>query len=274
MISVWLNAQQSAARRPALRPRLRFEVAGEPVGTVEDQVLASVDPGPLRALGFDLVRDGQGAEPVWSLRASPSQVSDALNALAHLLRAAGCCGPWRNEQLSVLGAQGRHLGTVERGAVRVLGLRTQAVHLVGFAPDGRMWVQLRAFNKPNDPGLWDTLMGGMVSAADSLEQALARETWEEAGLQLNQLQDLRHGGQVDFCRPSHEAGGRGYMIERIDWFACTVPEGLEPCNQDGEVERFESLSLPELRSRLLDQKFTLEAGLIAAASLGWGTHAA
>jgi len=28
-----------------------------------------------------------------------------------------------------------------------------------------IWVQQRALDKANDPGLWDTLMGGMVSAA-------------------------------------------------------------------------------------------------------------
>jgi hypothetical protein len=39
-------------------------------------------------------------------------------------------------------------------------------------------VQQRALDKANDPGLWDTLMGGMVSAADTVATALARETWE------------------------------------------------------------------------------------------------
>ncbi len=58
----------------------------------------------------------------------------ALNALALALRAAGRCGPWRDEQLAVCGADGRRLATVERGATRVLGLATQAVHLVGCAP--------------------------------------------------------------------------------------------------------------------------------------------
>ena len=72
------------------------------------------------------------------------------------------------------------IGQVERGAVRPLGIATQAVHLVGHAADGRIWVQQRALNKANDPGLWDTLMGGMVSAADTVATALVRETWEEA----------------------------------------------------------------------------------------------
>jgi hypothetical protein len=67
--------------------------------------------------------------------------------MAQLLRTQGRCGPWRNEQLDVHGQDGALVATVERGAVRVLGVATQAVHLVGSAPDGRMWVQQRALNK-------------------------------------------------------------------------------------------------------------------------------
>ena len=61
------------------------------------------------------------------------------------------------------------------------------MHLSGRSPDGRTWVQQRALDKANAPGLWDTLMGGMVSAQDTMDTALARETWEEAGLHLDAL---------------------------------------------------------------------------------------
>ena len=165
-------------------------------------------------------------------------------------------------------AHGERLGTIERGAVRVLGIATRAVHLVGRAPDGRIWVQQRSKTKPNHPGMWDTLMGGMVSAADTLQQALERETWEEAGLRLPELLGSEHGGQVDFSRPSREGGGVGYMVERIDWFRCTVPEGLEPCNQDGEVERFELWSPAQVRECIASGGFTLEAALVLGACCG------
>jgi 8-oxo-dGTP pyrophosphatase MutT (NUDIX family) len=56
--------------------------------------------------------------------------------------------------------------------------------LIGLSADGRYWVQQRSLTKPNAPGLWDTLMGGMIPACDSIAQALQRETWEEAGLKL------------------------------------------------------------------------------------------
>eukprot|EP01034_Spumella_vulgaris_P040863 gene40863-50561_t len=112
---------------------------------------------PLVAAGQVVGSVAQGA--AWHLQVAPEEVTPALNAVAAALHAAGRCGPWRNEQLAVTNAQGEVVGTVERGAVRVLGITTRAVHLVGLAPDGRMWVQKRSLTKPNNPGMWDTLMG-------------------------------------------------------------------------------------------------------------------
>ena len=97
---------------------------------------------------------------------------------------------------------------------------------------------------------------------------MARETWEEAGLRLPELLGSEHGGQVDFSRPSREGGGVGYMVERIDWFRCTVPEGLEPRNQDGEVERFELWSPAQVRECIASGGFTLEAALVLGACCG------
>jgi 8-oxo-dGTP pyrophosphatase MutT (NUDIX family) len=131
------------------------------------------------------------------------------------------------------------------------------------------WVQRRALDKPNDPGMWDTLMGGMVPAADTLQAALARETHEEAGLALVQLQHLRHGGRVAIRRPSGGGGAAGgYTVEHVDWFQCTVPDGVEPVNQDGEVDEFRLMTGQEVLQRLHDNEFTLEAALVLCA-MGW-----
>ena len=153
--------------------------------------------------------------------------------------------------------------------VRPLGITTYAVHLAATAPDGRHWVQQRSLSKPNDPGLWDTLMGGMVPASDTLEQALERETWEEAGLRMAQLSGLRPGGQVRFALPSDEGGGAGYMVECIHWYQATVRAGATPDNQDGEVERFDCLAHGEVQARLAQGAFTPEAALVLAAFYGW-----
>ena len=264
----WLAGARASAQQPPARPRQPLLVAGQVVGSVAEGFLNKIGLHRLLDKRYKLSNSEHSGAPAWHLDVPMGAATEALNTLAAALRDADLCGPWRNEQLAVTNLQGDVVGTVERGAVRVLGITTCAVHLVGLAPDGRMWVQKRSLNKPNDPGLWDTLMGGMVSAADSLPQALARETWEEAGLYVGALADVAHGGHVLFSRPSSEGGGAGYMVERIDWFSAVVPEGMAPVNQDGEVDEFALLPLADVRAQVAQGLFTLEAGLVIAGFLG------
>ncbi|WP_394788256.1 NUDIX domain-containing protein [Rhodoferax sp.] len=216
-----------------------------------------------------LLKIEQNGVQGWQLQGHAQ--GDLTNSLAHLaqiLRDVGLAAVWRDEQLAVPDAQDRVVATVERAVVRALGITTCAVHLVGAAPDGRVWVQQRAFNKPNDPGLWDTLVGGMVSAADTIATALERETWEEAGLRRPTLDRLYLGGQLTTRRPSTDSGGAGYVVEHIHWYACTVPAGMEPVNQDGEVAGFALLAPAALAQQLEAGAFTDDATLIMADYLG------
>lgn len=194
-------------------------------------------------------------------------VTISLNQLAGALHAAGLSDAWRNEQLAVHDQFDHLKGTVERAAVRPLGIGTLAVHLVGMAPDGRFWVQQRAHDKSENPGLWDTLVGGMVSAEDEADTALARETFEEAGLTLASLKQLRRGGRLETRRPAAGAHGAGYVVENIDWFSCTVPEAMLPNNQDGEVAQFRLLAQTELVEAMQRGEFTLEAALVLAEAI-------
>jgi 8-oxo-dGTP pyrophosphatase MutT (NUDIX family) len=152
---------------------------------------------------------------------------------------------------------------IERSAVRPLGIATHAVHLIAYAGQGEVWAQQRAFDKATDPGQWDTLVGGLVAADERDTEALERETWEEAGLRRTDLHDLRHADRLTIRRPVAE----GYMVEHIDVFEAVVRAGATPCNQDGEVERFERIGVAALVPRLQAGQFTLEAALMIAASL-------
>lgn len=256
----WLATVRAQLVQPPVRPRVGLRWQGAEFGSVDPAFVAKVHAAApamrqlLRAVGDGFGIEGEALTP-------------ALAQLAAALRQAGLAHAWRDEQLPVAAPDGRVLGSIERAVVRPLGIPTRAVHLVGWTPDGRQWVQQRSHTKATDPGLWDTLMGGMVPASDSLEQALARETWEEAGLRLEQLHGLQWGGQVHTARPSSVDGG--YVRETIDWYRCTVPAGVVPANQDGEVQQFRPMPVPELRERLLAADFTLEAiGVMVADGLG------
>ena len=190
----------------------------------------------------------------------------SLATIARWLDRRGLAAPWRDELLSVTTSTGAQVGVVERAVVRVLGIATAAVHLVGVTGDGRVWVQQRALGKATDPGCWDTLMGGQVAAGESTDTTLERETMEEAGLAVADLDDLRRCTDIVVRR----AVAEGDLDERIAVYRARVPESLVPVNRDGEVERFDCHTRDALIERLAAGEFTLEATLILGAELGRG----
>jgi 8-oxo-dGTP pyrophosphatase MutT (NUDIX family) len=258
----WLARLAARLDRPPSRPRVPLWWRAHAFGSVEPEWVAGLHAAapPTASLLRPAARDGGSGFDI-----AGEDLTASLRLLADAMRDAGRTHAWRDEQLAVTDDTGAMLATIERAAVRPLGIATRAVHLAGVTPDHRHWIQQRAFDKPTDPGLWDTLMGGMVPARDSVQVALARETWEEAGLRIDQLQQLQRGGQVLSRGPSAEVPG-GYVIELIDWFQAVVPAGVTPVNQDGEVAQFLCVSPDELARRLAAGDFTLEAaGVFAAA---------
>lgn len=266
MNAAWLAALRAGADVPPLRPRVPLFAGATRIGSVEPDFLSQIGLQPSSDMREQLSKVEHEAGVSWHVN---GDVTHGLNAVAAAMQQAGLAGAWRNEQLAVHDEQGHRVGTIERAAVRPLGITTAAVHLVGFAPDGRVWVQQRALSKANDPGMWDTLMGGMVSAVDTVQTALARETWEEAGLRLDELQAVTHGGRITTRRPATDGRGAGYVVEHIDWYHAIVPEGMEPVNQDGEVAQFGLWAPRDVLQRLPQDHFTTEAALILAAALGY-----
>jgi 8-oxo-dGTP pyrophosphatase MutT (NUDIX family) len=260
----WHAQCVARASLPAATPRATLWLGEQAIGSLAEPAFS--DAVRRQSLDDCLVRQTHADQPLpqWHLQGEPNA---ALARLARVLRTldyARVDALWRDELLAVRDAQGRELARVERGATRAVGLRTHAVHLNARTPDGRVWVQQRALSKATDPGLWDTLMGGMVSAHDSLTQALVRETWEEAGLTLRSLHRLTAGGRFVQRQPHAMDGGLGYVVEQVDWFDAVVPAGLAPRNTDGEVSQFLALTPAELATQLMAGQFTLEASLVLA----------
>ena len=267
----WLASLHARASVEPRRPRLSLVAQGHPIGSLLADLHADVPQFAAKKFHTLLQKQEQTGIAFWALK---GDLTSSLNQLADLMRSTGVgqvAHYWRGEQLAVWSESGERLGSVERGAVRPLGIATRAVHLVGRTANGCIWVQQRALNKANNPGLWDTLMGGMVSSQDGLHSALQRETWEEAGLQTSDLLHLARRGRVTIARPSEgidiDPIGLAYTQEDIDWFSCTVPDGVTPRNQDGEVAQFQLLSLPDLAERLQRDEFTLEATLILVTAI-------
>ena len=258
LTEAWLRRLRERLDRAPARPRVPLLLArverDDPVaiGSIESSLALQ-----LAGAGLALRDAGE----TWRIEVPTGAAPElAVAAIAQWLQANGHGSAWRGELLSVTDAAGATVASIERAAVRPLGIATFAVHLVASDANDRVWVQQRAFDKATDPGRWDTTMGGLVSADETIAQTLERETWEEAGLHIGDLRGVTPLGRFTVRRPLVQ----GYMVEHIEMFEAVVPQGRLPINQDGEVERFECLDRAALVARLHADAFTFEAANILA----------
>jgi 8-oxo-dGTP pyrophosphatase MutT (NUDIX family) len=245
------------ARQAAPRDWLPVLMAGREVGVASPEVasfLASATPHfALADYRLLLLDDGLDAERRGAL----------LHDCALRLRDAGLLRGWRDERLDVRPAPDEApIAAIERAACRALGITTFAVHLNAFAATGELIVARRAAHKQIDPGLWDNLVGGMVPAGESEEQALAREAQEEAGLDLGDVA-LARGGRVQVTRRVPE----GFQSEFVQVFDAVVPAGTALRNQDGEVAAIEARPPEAVVAAIERDEFTLESALVTLDAL-------
>lgn len=249
-----------ATRFQALQQRIQqLPPAGARPLTVAGRVSGWVTARATLALaGLPGVAITPEAVHIHALAARGLPLNRVLETVAHTLKSAGCLRGWRNELLDVVG-EGQVLGVIERAALRPLGLLTRAVHLNAWTPDGRLWVARRSATKTTDPGMLDTLVGGLSGAGESLDTALLRESYEEAGLAPEVL-----GGRtpVRVITRMHRHLPEGYQVEDALVSECVLDADVRPVNQDGEVSEIMALDIEDVWARILADEFTLEAELV------------
>jgi len=245
------------AQQPAPRDWLPVVMAGAEVGIASPEVARYLVSGTphfaLADCGLLLLDDGLDA----------SGRSALLHDCALRLRDAGLLRGWRDELLDVRPTpDDAPIGVIERAACRTFGIATLAVHLNAFTPAGELIVARRALHKQIDPGLWDNLVGGMVPAGETEEQALSREAQEEAGLDLAGVR-LARGGRVHVTRQVPE----GFQSEFVQSFDAVLAGAAGLRNRDGEVATIETRPVASVVEAIERGEFTLEAALVTLDAL-------
>lgn len=190
-------------------------------------------------------------------------ISRQLDQAAQRWQQAGWLNGWRNENFTAFLPDGSPWFELERAAFRPLGLTSRAVHLNGLtrSPAGevRMWVGRRSPDKAVDPNRMDNLMGGGIAAGESIELALEREGWEEAGIPADRLELLPQVGLLLAERPVQRGLHREWLYVYDLWLNASE----QPCNQDGEVAEHVCLPLSEVETLLVQERFMIDAALVA-----------
>jgi len=242
--ALWIAAQEPPP--PGARP---LRVAGVVCGWLSAQAQAVLADTEIARNG-DVWEIGRGLTP-------GPLLDERLCAVAERLRAAACLPGWRDELLDVIDGE-QTLGSIERAATRPLGLLTRAVHLNAWTPDGQIWIARRSLSKSTAPGLWDTLVGGLVGSGETLDHALLRESDEEAGLapaDIAQRSPLRVIGRVHFRVKE------GYQVEDVLSSRCVLADTVRPVNRDGEVMEIRRTSVADVLAMIDAGLFTQEATL-------------
>jgi 8-oxo-dGTP pyrophosphatase MutT (NUDIX family) len=207
------------------------------------------------------------------LVSSGPELNALLATVATTLRQAGCAPGWRNELLDVWPEQplgsassldSQPLGAIERGVVRPLGLLTRAVHLSGWSTNGHLWVARRSLTKATDPGMWDTLVGGLISSQEDIQVGLVRESDEEAGLEA---QDIAARTPLRTIARMLRQVPEGYQVEDVLTCECVLPAHAIPKNRDGEVMEIQLMAPVTIFNMLIQGAFTVEASIVLAEDL-------
>lgn len=226
--------------RVAFRP---FHVLGQ------DVPLGSVTLDAAALLTVRGVLDSAGATAHLVLPDMP--VSDALEAIRDTLYSAGLIEAPRQEHMPVrLTAEGETLGTIDRSALRALGLWVTKVHvngLVRMEGGPEVWLSRRARHAAWNPDRFDTLVAGGVAAGQNVSAAVQAESWEEAGL-LPEVVATRSPARQMAVQYVTERGLHRELLVIHDLEL--DPEFIPRC-QDGEIEWARRVDLDSLQ-RLVD----------------------
>ncbi len=233
------------------------------------QTLGQLLPDHARALALVLPHCVLQADALlWNAwHESPADRSAQLQAALRQLRDQGQVQGWRNEAFCFWpvadtppDAAQTAFVQIERAGFRFLGMMSHAVHINGFTPDARMWCGQRSAGKATDPGMWDNVTAGGLTAGETLADCARRELWEEAGYRLQAPEELVPAGRVRTSRTTPT----GWHDEMLHVFNLALPRDFVPCNQDGEVQSFACLTAAQAVATLSAGQFTVDAALAIA----------
>lgn len=203
-----------------------------------------------------------------TVTASTSGLDAAVARIATSLDRAGYVPRWRNELLDLWRDDDLSVAGVERGVVRPLGILTKAVHLNAWSRSGHLWVARRSLTKPTDPGMWDTLVGGLVGQGEDPGLALERESFEEAGLRP---EDIAQKTPVRAIAIMRRRLPEGLQREMVLTSECVLPADVKPENQDGESMTIDCLAPLAVLEMIERGQFTVEASLVILEDLMFRT---
>lgn len=208
-----------------------FVVAEKEVGYVKrDVALLVAEESGFQMIGNHLVL-APITETVEARTAALRRASDLLSAHYDI--------PLQGEIYPIIKKWGEvPLAHIDRAAIPWFGVKGNGVHVNGYVRKGKdihIWVGQRAKSRKIDPDKLDNMVGGGLPLGYSVEENLAKEAWEEAGLTAEQVAPAQSIHSLSYKVEMM----KGLRNDTLFVFDLELPEDVIPKNTDGEVDHFE-----------------------------------
>lgn len=152
----------------------------------------------------------------------------------------------RDELYPVLARWGEApLFAIDRAYVPVLGLKAFGVHVNGLVESGvvpEVWIATRSSDRGVEPNKRDNMIAGGQPFGLTLEQNLAKEAQEEAGIDEALIKTAKPAGILRYTMETED----GLKPDTLFLYDLAVPEDFTPHNQDGEISGFERMGLDDV----------------------------
>ena len=215
-----------------------FQVSGKEVGRVRHDM----DSLWRRLDGF-----------VWgsgelALQTQPDTYEARTQAVARAARAISAYHqvPLHGEIYPLIGHWGQEsYADIDRAAIPWFGVKGCGVHVNGIVrkADGLyFWIGQRSASCSVDPGKLDLMIGGGLPLGLTIQENVCKEGGEEAGLPADLARQARHVSTLSY-KLDLMGGLRNDTLFVHD---LELPESFEPRNTDGEVGRFQLMSVHEV----------------------------
>jgi isopentenyldiphosphate isomerase len=136
----------------------------------------------------------------------------------------------------------RIIGTALRSEIRARNLPHRGVAILVRNPAGEIYVHRRTTTKDVFPGLYDMVVGGMVTAGESYEETARRELTEELGVQ---------GVDPEFIFKHCYQGDRNNAW--ISLYKVVWPGPI--LHQESEISRGDYMTEDEIVAKLAEWRF-------------------
>ncbi len=151
---------------------------------------------------------------------------------------------------------------LDRAAAPYFGIRAFGQHMNGYVEeDGelKLWLGRRSQDRLHFPGCLDNLVAGGLPANIELDANLAKECWEEAGIDGEMASQARSVGMITYNAETE----KGMKPDTLYCYDLQLPTSFRPRCMDGEVAGFELVPVREVMQIVRDSdEFKLNCNLV------------